>query len=322
MIYDAFGIPAMTGLSNKVIGGPFANSVMEKFPPVPFVTKKLVKYFIIDPNAKNGGYAKGLLGPIKASFQDANGVELCIEYLIPGLAQKIGANEPLTKALFALAPMIPAGWCQTVYTNVDADPLNNYCSLDAHYFLPPVARPQRLYSPERASVWVSSNGGPWMYQPGHTPIQSYSDGSSLSDGFGYMEIEPVLPQAQQVIAFSESQIIYGIWAGFAQPFLAASFDVALNGTAVQTFSGPTDIAQWLHGYLTAPLVVNQGDVLTLTYHGSCYPVRFGTDYGFDAGSYFQGGTPRSLVNGIWTDGVPFQTGALSKNAGFPFMLET
>ncbi len=177
----------MDTLWNTQVGGPDRLAVSYVFRATSSQIKSARFYMI--PTGYSG-YGAGTGGTIRVTIEaDQNGSPSGTALASDNVPGTIDTNAVATFA--SAAAVTPGRLYHVVFRNVDANPTQNYASVDAAAWFGASTSQQRNpgWPNEEMRVLMSQNGGGWQERPGHTPILNltYADGSQ--SGQGYMEVE-------------------------------------------------------------------------------------------------------------------------------------
>ena len=329
-------------LGNVVIGGPFNGSVSFRFRANHSGSLNSFNLFLI-PNI--GGYAAGSGGLLQVTVNYDDGTSAhnpsssVLAAEVYSNYQNLWPSTNFPQLNFTYPPYLNAGQIyHIVFTNVDSNPAGNYLSVDALYQSHPPSLAQPTVSDNDFATLVSLVGMPFQEQKNLTPILQldYSDG--WVQGNGYMEVWYDTPEeASGSWAVREVFTVSGgdktvtsvsvrtsraqgndpLWMRLEaadgtlieEGYVAASASNS-GGWATDAWGSPLN-----YGWVTYPFSSSHTLSSGQTYHVDFeatststylfFPIRKGSKFGFQNGSYFGDGHAEFKVNGgswnAWTE---------------------
>jgi hypothetical protein len=328
---------AADSLANTPIGGPFGTVLAFRFRAGWTGTVRGVRFYVIVNTTERQGYSGGTWGRLRVSLMRDSGTP---RHRPRGRALAATDITPSRKDLwpfvrFAQPPHVVAGRLyHVVFTNVDPDPVHNYVSINALLSRGHGEPQPRVPGGLKVLLGESADGGAtadaWRQRGDGTgqryvPILDVAGGEPDQHvGMGYMEVWVSAPQwiggnaeVRQLLSITAGRpaTIRGAWlrvqrADRATAPLRMSLE-RTDGARVVTASVParrisSRFAQWVHVRFATPVALPLQTPLALTASAArarsyrTFPLRKGTEFGFDAGTLFGGGYAQYFRRGRWT----------------------
>lgn len=347
-------------LGNAVVGGPFNGVVSYRFRANHSGTLQSINLFLI-PN--DAGYAAGSGGLLQVTVNTDDGTSAhnpsstVLAAEVYSNYQGLSPSMNFPQLYFTFPPYLVDGQLyHIVFTNVDSSPASNYLSVDALYQSNPPSSAQPTVNDTDFATLVSLVGLPFQEQKNLTPILQldYSDG--WTEGNGYMEVWYDSPQeASGSWAVREVFTVSG-WdktvtsvsvrtaRGQGNDPLVVRLEDA-NGTlieegyipasSIRTGAWSTDAwgsplnYGWATYTFSSSHTLSSGQTYHLDFEATStstytfFPIRKGTKFDFQNGSYFGDGHAEFKVNGGswygWTEWG--QTNRMDGDLQFYFTLQ-
>lgn len=311
---------AMESLANTTLN---SNMVSYRFRSLHTGSLASVHFYIIYNHA---GYAAGTNGSILVDLETDDGSTLhqpsgviLGSFLIP--------NSSITNTPFPTAPLTPvpqlvAGTAyHVVFSNQDANPPVNYCSIDAmENDTTPVA-PAQLTVPDSdwAELFRCNTCSSWSVRAGYSPILELDYVDGYASGMGYMEswvssspvtVTGTTQVREQFTVSGQNQTISQVFmrvttggTGSLVATLATASGTVVDSVPLSPASSGSGIG-WLSGSFSSSHVLTAGAAYTLTFSSTgkfvVWPIRRGSEYGFSKRTYFgDGGAQESINGGAW-----------------------
>ena len=314
-------------LANTVVGGPSGNVVSYRFQAKYATPLKGFRVFFIWSSTKPG-YASGLGGTIKVDLMaDDNSpahLPTGTSLASTSYGNIIPQDNYYPELTFPTPVALQGGSLyHLVFTNIDADPVDNYISLDSLFTNAQTAPMQPVLADANAAVLVKSGTGAWKLRQGYTPTLEL-DFTTGSQGNGYMEIWSTNPktisgssgvrEAFKVTGPSRnfSKILLRLAITSGTSALTVRVEEA-DGTLVdQVQVSAAEFLPAVANWVTVPFpvshVLNTGVAYHLTLSSpadtlySAYPMRKGLDKGFSTATVFPDGDAQFTTTGAagWT----------------------
>ena len=315
-------------LANTVVGGPYGNIVSYRFRAGHSGSLQQIHVYLI----LRAGYAAGTGGKLQVTVNADDGTPahnpsstVLASYLLSDpLAATPSINFPIFK--FSVPPTLAAGQLyHIVFTNVDASPSVNYLSVDTLYYAKASTPNQPTISDVDSAELLAGPGRAWAPRKGYTPILEldYQDGSSELNGY----IEAWIGAPQNISGASAVRETLTV-TGPQRTVASASIRVARisgadplivrlengDGTLIEQgeipaasipLTSPASYTWTTFTFSSAhTLLAGQnyhlqfGSASTSTYQ--VFPIRKGSNYGFQDTTYFPDGYAQFSQNGSWT----------------------
>jgi hypothetical protein len=324
-------------LANTPIGGPFGTVLAFRFRAGWTGTVRGVRFYVIVNPSNREGYSAGTWGRLRVALTRDSGAP---RHRPRGRALAAAVITPSRKDLwpfvrFAKPPRVVAGRLYyVVFTNVDPDPGHNYVSINSLLSRGHGEPRPRVPGGLRVLLGESSDGGTTAYDwrpredgsgERYVPILDVAGGDpDQHAGVGYMEVWVSAPrwiggdaEVRQLLSIADgrSATIKGAWlrvqrVGDATAPLTLRLE-RMDGTPIAAGTVPartisSRLPQWVHARFATPVPVPQRTPLALAASSSraraykTFPLRKGTDFGFDSRTLFGGGYAQYGSGGGWT----------------------
>ena len=318
-------------LGNTVIGGSDRSSLSFRFRATWTGTIAAIRCYVIKNVNGRSGYSGGDGGTMRVALEsDAGGRR----HVPSGKRIASTTFRPAERGFFPElrfdnpAHVVAGRLYHVVFTNIDSDPERNYVSINALYSDSRLGRGPRV--PDDLAVlegdrggggaiyWAPRRSGPREY---YLPILDVVGGKGQHLGIGYMEVWDAKPiggdaKVRQLLRTHSSKAtrVDGVWLrvrreGGAGDGLTVSIDRASGGSiasaTVEPGRVPTSAPGWVHVRFSQPASLPPGADLALTLSAAgrssyeAFPVRKGTQYGFDRTTIFDGGYAQFNDGGGW-----------------------
>jgi len=345
-------------LGNAVVGGPFNGVVSYRFRANHTGDLTSLNLFLI-PN--DGGYAAGSGGTIRVTINRDDGTPahnpsstVLGSYIISNY-QNLSPSMNFPQLNFYDQAYLQEGQLyHIVFTNIDASPAYNYMSVDGLYQSNPPSSAQPTDS-DFALLW-SLLGMPWAVQMDLTPTVQLNYDDGWVQGNGYMEVWYDSPQ--EASGSSAVREVFTVSGGdktvtsvsirtsraegndplvvrledadgtvIEEGYIAAS---AINsgGWATDAWGSPLNYG-WATYTFSSSHTLSSGQTYHVDFEATStstylfFPIRKGSKFGFQNGSYFGDGHAEFKVNGGswygWTEWG--QTNRMDGDLQFYFTLQ-
>jgi hypothetical protein len=315
-------------LANTVVGGPSGNIVSYRFRAGHSGSLQQIHVYLI----LRAGYAAGTGGKLQVTVNPDDGTAahnpsntVLASYLLSDpLAATPSANFPIFK--FSVPPTLVGGQLyHIVFTNVDASPTINYLSVDTLYYAKPSTPNQPTISDVDSAELLGGTGRAWAPRKGYTPIVELDYQDGWSELNGYIEAWVGAPQSiSGTSAVRETLTV----SGPQRTVASASIRVARisgsdplivrlengDGTLIEQgeisaasipLTSPASYTWTTFTFSSAhTLLAGQnyhlhfGAASSSTYQ--VFPIRKGSNYGFQDTTYFPDGYAQFGQNGSWS----------------------
>jgi len=306
-------------LGNTVIGGSDRSSLAFRFRATWSGPVDALRFYVIKNVNGRSGYSSGDMGTLRVSLESDSGGS---RHVPSGKRMASATFRPADKGFFPEirfdnAPRLTAGHLyHVVFTNIDSDPSRNYASINSLYSDSRLGRGPRV--PDDLAVLEGDRGGGgatyWSRRGSgdseyYLPILDVVGSDDRHLGIGYMEVWDPKPiggdaQVRQLLRTgSGSKTVRGAWLrvqreGGDDPLtitLGRASGGSLTSATVAAGKVPTRAPGWIHVTFSkaAKLPADASLALTLSSSGTrsyeAFPVRKGTQYGFDRTTIFDSG---------------------------------
>jgi hypothetical protein len=326
-------IASADSLANTRIGGPYGTVLAYRFRAAWTGVVRGVRVYVVVNSDGRSGYSAGTGGTLRVALaRDAGRSRHQPGAALAATTLSAPPRDTWPLVPFSKPPRVVAGhFYYVVFTNVDRDPESNYVSINALVSYGNRGTAPRL--PDGMAVLLGDtadgSGTPsaWTSRSQHpgdryAPIlEVVGARGSQHFGLGYMEVWTNNPKpigagagVRQLLGRRPAGTITGAWlrvqrrSGATAPLslriertdghvLAAR---SVPASAVRT-SGP----QWVHVRFRRAVEVSgkEGLALVAAASGSesydAFPIRKGTEFGFDADTVFQGGYAQFRSGSGW-----------------------
>jgi hypothetical protein len=325
---------AADSLANTPIGGPFGTVLAFRFRAGWTGTVRGVRFYVIVNTSERQGYSGGTWGALRVALTPDSGAP---RHRPRGRALAATVITPSRKDLwpfvrFAKPPHVVAGRLyHVVFTNVDPDPLRNYVSINSLLSQGQGEPQPHVPGGLRVLLGESSDGGATAYDwrpredgagQRYMPILDVAGGEPDQHvGMGYMEVWVSAPQwiggdaeVRQLLSIADGRTatIKGAWLrvqrlGDSTAPLMLRLE-RMDGTRLAAATVPARTIssrspQWVHVRFATPVPLRTPLALTASAaHVRSYetfPLRKGTDFGFDSRTLFGGGYAQYASGGGW-----------------------
>ena len=322
-------------LANTRIGGPYGTALAFRFRAGWTGAMRGVRFYVIVDNRRRQGYSGGTFGRLRVALLRDSGTPrhrprgraLAAAEITPSRADL----WPLVR--FARPPHVRAGRLyHVVFTNVDPDPTRNYVSINA--LLSSGHGEPRPRMPGGLAVLLgeSADGATvrrWRPREEraderYVPILDVAGGGRHQHlGIGYMEVWVTAPrpiggdaEVRQLLTLGgrRARTIRGAWlrvqraARTTAPLelrIESADGAHLAQATVAARRISTRFPEWVHVRFRRPVSAPPGTTIALTASADeagayrTFPLRKGTDFGFDARTLFAGGYAQYSAGGRW-----------------------
>ena len=314
-------------LNNYPIGGSYGRKNSFRFRADHTGSLQTLRVFWVDNRgSSSGGYALGNGGTIKVDIQpdDGSAAHLpsgtSLGYLInkPNLSSGV---DPLGNAgVFRLMtfptaiPVVGGNLYHVVFTNVDADPVNNWISVNGIVDWT-TEQPQAQLPATDFSVLMNTGSG---WKEGFTtdgkasinvPILDFGYGDGGHQGNGYMEIwigqprviggvqsvrEVFIPTADVTVSGVATRVLRTSSGGTLVYRLEKADGTLVQSVSVDGSLARSDKYAFVKAAFPAAVTLKAGQAYNLVLQApagsfSAYPIRDGGPFGFAAGTVFKEG---------------------------------
>lgn len=309
-------------LANTVVGGPTGNVVSYRFQARYGTLLRAFRVFFIW-SATHSGYGAGVGGVMRADLMADDGTPA---HLPKGPVLASATYGPvITHQDFYPEITFPqpvalrgGGLYHLVFTDVDADPVANYVSLDTLYTDAQTAPMQPVIADAAFAVLFRTATGPWTLRQGYTPTLEL-DFDTGSQGNGYMEVWSTNPKTISGRAsVRESFKVTGPNRLFSSLLvrvkrvsgsgpLALRLEEADGSVVAEAEVGggavPAGVSTWLTAHFPVSYALHAGIAYRLVLNCdsstvySAFPIRKGLDKGFSTSTVFPDGHAEFTTTG-------------------------
>jgi hypothetical protein len=317
-------------LGNTIIGGPDRSALTFRYRATWTGTVVAVRVYVIKNVNGRTGYSLGNGGVMRITLQADSGRS---PHVPVGRHLATATFRPADRGVFPLvrfskpAHVVAGRFYHVVFSNVGSDPERNYVSINALYSASRLGRGPAV--PDGLAVLEGdpTGGGTLRWTPRRSLPHEYylpivdvvGARSGQHDGLGYMEVwdpKPIGGSAgvrQLLHMGSKATRVDGAWLrvrrrGGGSPLvlrLLGSDGQALASASLAAASVPSSDAGWVHVRFDQPVTLEPDSTFALTASSAtdgayaAFPIRKGTDYGFDRDTFFDGGYAQFNNGGGW-----------------------
>lgn len=314
-------------LANTVIGGPSGNVVDYRFQARYSSPLQAIRVFFIWSSMK-AGYNAGLGGTVQVDLLADDGSPAHLptgaSLASTSYGNIISGNNYYPKLSFPNPVALTGGSLyHLVFTNIDADPVNNYVSLDSLYTNQYTAPMQPVIPDYAWAVLYRYGANGWRLRQGYTPTLEL-DYAAGSHGTGYMEVWSTNPKTiSGANAVRQTFKVSGPSRSFSKVNVrvermdgTSPLTVRVeegDGTLVDSVDIPAsailqDVATWVVARFPVAHTLNTGVAYHLVLSSpadtsyAAYPIRKGLDKGFSPYTVFPDGYAQFTTRGDagWT----------------------
>jgi hypothetical protein len=321
-------------LANTRIGGPYGTVLAFRFRSRWTGVVRAVRFYAVLNSGGRKGYSGGTGGTLRVSLaRDSGGSR---HRPARGFLASARVSRPTRDAWPLVRFRRPAGvvagrFYHIVFTNVDRHPTRNYISVNALLAYRSRERAPRV--PDGMAVLLGSteDGG---RTPSHWTSRAQNPGEryapildvvGASDdqrlGLGYMEVwsgnpKPIggADKVRQLLGRAPTEVITGAWlrvrrrhgaTGALRLRIERVAGEVLGSGTVPPKAVADDRPQWVYVRFSRPAAVSAGDSIALTATAresrsyEAFPIRDGTEFGFDPRTVFAGGYAQFTDAGSW-----------------------
>jgi hypothetical protein len=332
------------GLANTTVG-PYGNTVSYRFRAKHSGTVPQVLIYLIPDHP---GYAGGTAGTTQVTLNTDDGTSshnptstVLASYVMGNVLSLSSPARYFYTVQFSPAPALAAGQLyHMVFKSIDASPSVNFLSVDTLYQIVFPNPYQPTVSNTDAAVLLSENGSTWQPRAGYTPIYQLQFQNGVTEGIGYMEgwigaPEPISGSnaVRETFTVSGAEVkVSSVGIRLARLSGNDPLTVRLengNGTLIEQGTVPAAAIQesnatspayvWATYKFSATYALVPGNTYHLDFESSststyqAFPIRKGSNYGFQATTYFPDGHAEFEQNGSWTGWT--QWGAANRTDG-------
>jgi hypothetical protein len=307
-------------LGNTIIGGPDRSALTFRFRATWTGAVVAVRVYVIKNVNGRTGYSLGNGGVMRVALRADSGRS---PHVPAGPHLATATFRPADRGVFPRvrfskpAHVVAGRLYHVVFSNVGSDPERNYVSINALYSASRLGRGPAV--PDGLAVLEGdpTSGGTTRWTPRRSRPHEYylpildvvGAGSGQHTGLGYMEVwdpKPIGGSAgvRQLLHMGGTATrVDGAWlrvrrrAGDSplELRLVGSDGHALASASLPPGSVPSSDAGWVHVRFGAPVTLAPDSTFALTASSAkddayeAFPIRKGSDYGFDRGTFFDGG---------------------------------
>jgi hypothetical protein len=321
-------------LANTRIGGPYGTVLAFRFRAQWTGRIRAVRFYAVLNSDGRDGYSDGTGGTLKITLARDSGAPrhvpargaLTSATLVPPSRD----GWPLVK--FHRSVRVVAGhYYHVVFTNNDRDPKNNYISVNSLLSYGSTEPAPRVPDGMGVLLGTSSDGGRTAHGWGsraenagerYAPILDVvGTRSNQHLGLGYMEVwsgnaKPIGGDAEvrQLLGSAPGKVINGAWLrvrrsdGATAPLklrIERTDGSVLGSGSLAADTIATGRPHWAHVRFTEPVKIDGGGGIALTAAASdadaydAFPIRKGTEFGFNGRTVFDGGYAQFTDGGSW-----------------------
>jgi hypothetical protein len=324
---------AADSLANTRIGGPYGTVLAYRFRSRWTGVVRGVRFYVTVNSDGRSGYSGGSGGTLQIALtRDRDRRRHVPGKSLAAVTMAAPARDVWPLVRFRRPIRVTAGrFYYVVFTNLDRDPERNYVSINAlgaygsRGSAPPL--------PDGLAVLLSgtTDGGAtprdWVPRSQHrgdryAPILEVEGGRPGQHlGLGYMEVWVGNPKpigggasVRQLLGTRPASRITGVWlrlrrrAGETAPLtlrIERTTGGVLASRTVAAARVSTGAPQWVHVHFPKPVTMRGSDPLALIAASSggasyeAFPIRKGTEFGFHAGTVFEGGYAQFAEGRTW-----------------------
>lgn len=352
------------GLANIRLGAKDGYTCDHRFLATNTGLLESIRTYIIYSSSKPG-YSDGTGGTVHVEIQtDDNssshlpsGIVLASADRVYHLTTPDADNPKFPLFTFSPMPQLQAGTLyHAVYTNTDADPANNYVSIDHLYTSSKPTPAQPTISDTNWTTFFHSAGTNWNLAPEYTPILELDYADEASGGVGYMEVWSEDPKTisgdnkvREIFTVSgPDRTISNLSIRLGRESGTDNLSLRLENSdgglieegnlSADNFPAPVSGDTRLN-YVWATITFNTSHTLASgqTYHivlsspdtsaYKIFPIRKGVEYDFQPSTYFSDGyaqyTPDGSTWHLWPFwGYGHETGDTEADLQFYFTLSS
>ncbi len=321
---------ASDGLANTTVG-PYGNSVSYRIRAKHSGTVPQILIYLIPDHP---GYAGGNAGTTQVTLNTDDGTAahnpsstVLASYVMSNVLSLPSPSRYFYTVSFSPAPTLSAGTLyHLVFKSIDANPSVNFLSVDTFYQIVWPTPYQPTISDTDAAVLLSENGASWQPRGGYTPIYQLQFQNGVTEGIGYMEAWIGAPEPiSGTNAVRETFTV----SGAAEKVSSVAIRLArLSGndpltvrlengdgslieegtipaTAIQASTASSPAYSWAIYKFSTTYALAPGNSYHLDFESSAssiyqaFPIRKGSNYGFQPTTYFPDGYAEFEQNGSW-----------------------
>ena len=290
--FAQMGTPGADGLANTCVGGPWELSTSFAFRAEHTGRLQSVMVYLMY-STPHSGYSGGNGGSLLFEVQTDRGGNPSGVALASCLH-----TDPMSKGNFPLitfgspAKLTKGNLYHVVIQNADANPKENYVSVNSLYTFEKEAQP--IYPKANWYQLIRWPGNGWQStdeEESYTPIMELRYGDGYAEGNAYMEVwtestKRISGSSKVREVFTASSSMTASRLALRVRRVSGKLTVRLekaNGTLIKSVNVTAgDVFAWLTFPFSATLTKGQAYNLALSSSGEyeAYPVRDGKDYGF------------------------------------------
>lgn len=337
--------PAIAGhdLNNAIVGGANARKQAYRFRAAYSSTITNAHYYTIGP-AAGAGYGGGSGGTLRLELQSDDGTGKPSGTVLATAADNVGPTSyAAVDQAFGSPYMVTAGVVyHLVWTNVDADPVTNYASLDLLFVDTDDVPWQPLFADADWAHVEKIGAGAWSDERGagqgtNTPILDITYGNGSHQGMGYMETwgrggsdgyiscDGTKKYRETFTVSGGDRLARAVYVKVAK-VSGTTGDLTIRledsaGTLIEAIAIPAEgvythakdphgVGQgWVGAYFAAPHTLTNGSTYRLvlsTTSGEYWTtaIRRGSANGYAAATYFGDGNAQIATDGsTWTNAL-------------------
>jgi hypothetical protein len=317
-------------LGNTIIGGPDRSALTFRYRATWTGAVAAVRVYVIKNVNGRTGYSLGNGGVMRVTLQADSGRS---PHVPVGRHLATATFRPADRGVFPLvrfpkpAHVVAGRLYHVVFSNVGSDPERNYVSINALYSASRLGRGPAV--PDGLAVlegdptgsgqtrWAPRRSRPHEY---YLPILDVVGArSGQHDGLGYMEVwdpKPIGGSAgvrQLLHMGGKATRVDGAWLRVRRRAGDSPLDLRLVGSdnhaiasaSLPPGSVPSSNAGWVHVRFAAPVTLEPDSTFAFTASSAkagayeAFPIRKGSDYGFDHGTFFDGGYAQFNAGSGW-----------------------
>jgi Putative Ig domain/IPT/TIG domain len=318
------------GLANTTVG-PNGNTVSYRFRAKHSGAVPQVLIYLIPDHL---GYAAGTAGTTLVTLNTDDGSSshnptstVLASYVMANVLSLPSPARYFYTVSFAPVPTLTAGQLyHLVFKSIDASPLVNFLSVDCLYQVVWPTPAQPTISDTDAAVLLGENGSSWQPRAGYTPIYQLQFQNGVTEGIGYMEgwsgaPEPISGTNAVRETFTVSGADVKVSSAAIRLARLSGNDPltvrlenadgslieqgSIPATAIQESNATSPLYYWAKYTFTTTYTLAAGNTYHLDFEGSststyqAFPIRKGSNYGFQPTTYFPDGHAEFEQNGSW-----------------------
>jgi hypothetical protein len=320
-------------LANTRIGGPYGTVLAFRFQSGWTGVVRAVRFYAVLNGHGREGYAGGTGGTLQVTLAADSGGPRHVPTgdVLASATYKAPTRDSWPLVRFDKPADVVAGrYYHVVFTNTDPQPATNYISVNSLLAFDGGPRSSPLPHGMAVFLGATNDGGrtPARWMPRaedrsdrYAPVLDVvGDSEDQHLGLGYMEVWSSNPKpiggdekVRQLLGPASREVVTGAWLRVRQRVGATAplelrIERAGGGVLAAGTRRPRTVTprpRWVHVRFRRPAEVDAGEDIALTATASepdaydAFPIREGTEFGFDPRTVFSGGYAQFTDNGSW-----------------------